>query len=155
VRSRTPGSDNRVLLVCRLLNRSRVKYLVAGASAGNLHGVVRATRDVDVLIPRDVANAARLLDALSALPYRIAAELDAEEVAYKPVTIIGDDPRVDVLTVANTVTYAQAYPNRLERRIDGVRVPYLGLDAFVQSKQTGRPQDVADLEQLGRRRADE
>jgi hypothetical protein len=110
---------------------------------------------VDVLIPRDVANAARLLDALSALPYRIAAELDAEEVAYKPVTIIGDDPRVDVLTVANTVTYAQAYPNRLERRIDGVRVPYLGLDAFVQSKQTGRPQDVADLEQLGRRRADE
>ena len=76
-----PGTDNRALLVCRLLNRARVRYLVAGAVAGNLHGVVRATKDVDLLIPRDPANAARLLQALSALPYGIAAKLDPHEGA--------------------------------------------------------------------------
>ena len=51
--------------------------LVAGAVAGNLHGVVRATKDVDLLIPRDPANTARLLQALSALPYGVAASSDS------------------------------------------------------------------------------
>jgi hypothetical protein len=146
---RTPGTDNRALLVCRLLNRARVRYLVAGAVAGHLHGVVRATRDVDLLIPRDPDNTARLLQALSALPYRIAAELDPDEVATKPFTIIGDDPRVDLLTVAASVTFEQAYPRRIIRTIDGVRIPHLSREDYVRSKQTGRPQDVADLEQLG------
>ena len=48
---RVPGTDNRVLRVCRLLNRRRVRYLIASGVAANLHGSVRATRDVDVLVP--------------------------------------------------------------------------------------------------------
>lgn len=145
---RTPGTDNRVLQVCRLLNQHRVRYLVAGGVAANLHGSVRATKDVDVLVPPDAKNMAKLLEALSELPYRIAAELDADTIAKKPITIIGDDPRVDVLTIAWRVTFEQAYPRRIVRRIKGVRVPYLGLRDLVRSKQTGRPQDLADLEQL-------
>jgi hypothetical protein len=116
--------------------------------AANLHGSVRATRDVDVLVPPDPRNMARLIEALSALPWRVARELDAEEVARKPVTIIGDDPRVDVLTVAFTVTFEQAWPNRRVRRIDGVRVSYLSLADLRASKQTGRPADDADLATL-------
>jgi hypothetical protein len=95
---------------------------------------------------------AKLLEALSELPYRIAAELDADEIAHKPITIIGDDPRVDVMTVAWRVTFEKAYPRRVVRRIGGVRVPYLSLRDLVESKQTGRAQDVADLERLGRNR---
>src|SRR5262245_19686717 len=60
VPSGTPGSDNRVVRVCRLLNHHRAKYLVAGGVAANLHGSVRATRDVDLLIPREVANTERV-----------------------------------------------------------------------------------------------
>jgi hypothetical protein len=148
VPKRIPGTDNRVLQVCRLLNQRRVRYLVAGGVAANLHGSVRATKDVDVLVPPDPKNMAKLLDALAELPYRIAAELDADTIAKKPITIIGDDPRVDVLTVAWRVTFDQAYPRRVVRRIRGVRVPYLSLRDLVRSKQTGRPQDLADLEQL-------
>ena len=103
--SATPGTDNRVLRVCRLLNRARVRYLVADGVAANLHGSVRATRDVDLLVPPEASNMRRLLGALSALPWGIAGELDASEMASKPITIIGDDPRVDVLTVAWTVTF--------------------------------------------------
>ena len=53
---RTPGTDNRVLRVCRLLNAHRVRYVIAGGVAANLHGSVRATKDVDVLVPADRAN---------------------------------------------------------------------------------------------------
>jgi hypothetical protein len=125
-----------------------VKYLVAGGVAANLHGSVRATKDVDVLVPRDRRNMARLLGALSGLPWGIAAELDPADVATKPVTIIGDDPRVDVLTVAWTVTFDKAWPNRVVRRIAGVRVPFLSMADLKKSKQTGRAADLADLEVL-------
>jgi len=134
------------------LNRHRVRYLLAGGVAANLHGSVRATKDVDVLVPRDARNMARLLKALSALPWGIARELDPVEIASKPITIIGDDPRVDVLTMAWTVTFDRAWPNRRVRRIDGVRVPYLALRDLRASKRTGRPSDTADLEVLKRAR---
>jgi hypothetical protein len=137
-----------VLRVCRLLNRHRVRYLLAGGVAANLHGSVRATRDVDVLVPPDARNMARLLTALSALPWGVARDLDAAEIAARPITVIGDDPRVDVLTVAWTVTFDRAWPNRRVRRVDGVRLPYLSLADLRASKQTGRPADQADLEVL-------
>jgi hypothetical protein len=134
--------------VCRLLNRRRVRYLVAGGAAVNLHGVARTTRDVDVLVPRDLANARRLLEALAELPYGMASEIDPAELVRKPVTIIGDDPRVDVLTVAWTVRYEPAARSRSVRRIAGTRVPFLSLADLLRSKRTGRPQDVADVEGL-------
>jgi hypothetical protein len=148
VRRPTPGTDNRVLLVCGLLNRHRARYLLAGGVAANLHGSVRATKDVDILVPSDPANMARVLAALSELPYGIARELDAEEIAHNPITIVGDDPRVDVLTVAWSVTFERAWKRRVVRRILGTRVPYLGRDDLIASKQTGRPSDQADLEQM-------
>lgn len=145
---RIPGSDNRVLRVCRLLNAERARYLVAGAVAANLHGSVRATRDVDILVPRDLANAERVLAALRQLPWGIARELEASDIVRKPFTIVGDDPRVDVLTLAAKVTFDAAWPRRETRRIGGVRVPYLGLADLIRSKETGRPSDDADLEVL-------
>lgn len=148
----TRGTENRVLRVCRLLNRRRVRYLLAGGVAANLHGSVRATLDVDILVPRDLANTRRLLTALSELPYRIAAELDAADVARKPFTIVGDEPRVDILTVAGSMTFDRAWPNRLVRRVEGIRVPYLALDDLLASKRTGRASDEADIEVLKRLR---
>lgn len=147
--SRARGTDNRVLVVCRLLNRHRAKYLIAGGVAANLHGSVRATKDVDILVPRDVANARRVLAALAELPYRMAAEITPEEVAGRPITIVGDDPRVDILTIAWSVTFERAWGGRVVRRIGGVTVPYLALEDLIASKQTGRASDVADLETLG------
>lgn len=145
---RTPGSDNRALLVCRLLNRRRARYLIAGGIAANLHGSVRATRDVDLLIPRNLQNAQRVLAALGELPLGISREIDAAEVVAKPFTIIGDMPRVDLLTIASTVKFEQAWPNRVVRRIEGTRVPYLGLADLIRSKRTGRAADAADIEVL-------
>ncbi len=144
----TPGTDNRVLRVCRLLNRHRARYLLAGGVAANLHGSVRATKDVDILVPREGANMARVLAALGELPYGIARELDASAISNNPITIVGDDPRVDILTIAWTVTFEHAWGSRVVRRIEGVRVPYLGRDDLIASKQTGRPADQADIEVL-------
>lgn len=134
--------------VCKLLNEQGADYLVVGAQACALHGLIRATKDIDLLIPRDVLNTERLLEALKNLTWGIAGELDAEEVTKKPITIIGDMPRVDLLTVANKVRFAEARRKALAARIDGVRIPYVDFKTLVKTKETGRLQDQADIERL-------
>jgi hypothetical protein len=134
--------------VCGLLNDAGVKYVVVGGFAVALHGVVRATKDIDLLIEPTVENAARVLKALEGLTFGISRELDPSDVVAKPITIIGDDPRVDLLTLAWSVRYADAAPKAQTVEIDGVDVPFADLDTLIRTKQTDRFQDKADLENL-------
>lgn len=39
-----------------------MRYILVGGHAMRLNGIVRATEDVDILVPFDVANGARLID---------------------------------------------------------------------------------------------
>ena len=94
---------SRLLTVCRLLNAAEVRYVIVGGFALALHGAIRATKDIDVLIEPTLDNARRALDALAGLTWGIARELDPAAVLAKPITIIGDDPRVDLLTLAWSV----------------------------------------------------
>ncbi len=138
-----------VVKTCKALNEKGAKYVVVGAIACNLHGLIRATKDLDLLIPRDVLNTGKVLEALGdSLVFGIARELDAEEVSKKPFTIIGDTPRVDLLTVANRVKYEEAKEKSLVTRIDGVVIPYVDFQTLVKTKTTGRTQDKADIERL-------
>lgn len=142
--------ETRLALVCDALNRHDAEYLVVGATAMQLWGTTRSTRDVDLLIRPTRENAARVLAALSELGAGLAGEWLAEEVASKPVTIIGDDPRVDLLTVAWSVRYDDAAPDARTFEVEGVPVPVASIDHLIESKRTGRLQDEADIEVLER-----
>ena len=141
-------TKSRLATVCGLLNEGGVKYVVVGGFAVALHGVVRATKDIDLLIEPTLENAARALKALEGLTFGIARELNPADVVANPITIIGDDPRVDLLTLAWSVRYADAAPKAERVEIDGVDIPFADLDTLIRTKQTGRFQDKADLESL-------
>jgi hypothetical protein len=140
----------RLAKVCGLLNDAGVKYLVVGGFALALHGVVRATKDIDILVEPSLANVALALKALEGLTWGVSRELDPSEVAAKPITIVGDEPRVDLLTLAWSVRYADAAPTVLRVDISGVQIPFADLDTLIRTKQTGRLQDQADIESLER-----
>lgn len=131
--------------ICWRLNQAGARYLVVGARALQLWGSARATRDIDILIEPTEANAQCVLDALSATGYGFAKEWAAAEVARKFVTIIGDSPRVDILTLAWSVRYRDAIRAAEHFEVEGVDIPTMSLDDLIASKRTGRPQDVADL----------
>ena len=146
----TAAAQSQLATVCRLLNAADARYVLVGGFALALHGAVRATKDVDILIQPTTDNVQRVLEALAELPFGIARELDPADVLVKPITIIGDQPRVDLLTLAWSVRYADAAPRRLTAEVDGVEVPYADLDTLIRTKQTGRLQDRADIEVLER-----
>ena len=141
-------SQSRVTRVCAALNRGKARYLVIGGVACILHGYARATDDVDILIERTEANATRVLKMLGALGYGFAREWTAAELLKRPITVIGDDPRVDVFTVAWTVKYEQAAPRAATLDVDGVKIPLISIDDLIATKRTGRLQDAADIEAL-------
>ena len=80
--------------------------------AANLLGSVRATKDIEILVPKDEANMSRVLAAFCERPYGIARELNASDIVRNPITIVGDDPRADPLTSAWTVTFDEAWDRR-------------------------------------------
>lgn len=134
--------------VCAELNAHDAHYVLVGAQAVQLWGTTRATKDVDILIEPTVDNARRVLAALSNVGLGLAQEWLAEEVAKKLVTIIGDWPRVDILTVAWSVRYRDAVKDATVFEVEGVKVPTASINHLIASKRTGRLQDAADIEVL-------
>lgn len=138
----------RLAEVCAALNAQRARYVIVGASAMQLWGTTRATRDIDILIEPTVSNTRRVLKALGALGFGFAKELSAKDVARRPVTIIGDTPNVDLLTWAWNLTFDRAMAHRTTIPLEGVEIPAASIDDLIESKRTGRLQDAADIEVL-------
>lgn len=139
-----------LLKVCDLLNRHGVHYLVAGAHACILHGLVRTTEDVDLLVEDDDGNFRKLIDALSQLHDHAAAELTVDDLRDNTVIKVADEVEVDISKQAWKVSYADAHSRVETTTIDGVTIPYMGLQDLIRSKETYREKDKADLQLLKR-----
>lgn len=134
------------------LNQRHAQFLVVGAHALAVHGYPRATVDLDIWIKASPDNARRVWEALA----DFGAPLDALDVTEKDfarpnvVAQFGLPPnRIDVLTGISGLTFDQAWPNRVEGELEGVRVPVLGLDDLVTNKKaSGRDKDRADVNGL-------
>ena len=134
--------------VCARLNAHHAHYVLVGARAVQLWGSARATRDIDILIEKTHKNAQRVLKALSEVGFALAREWVADEIVKRPVTIIGDSPRVDILTVAWSLYYTEAKRSATIFEVEKVKIPTASIPHLIQSKRTGRLQDAADIEAL-------
>jgi hypothetical protein len=130
-------------------------FLVVGAHAMAVHGVPRATGDLDVWVAGDPANADRVWSALLAFGAPVAAMGVSRDDLTQPdrVVQIGLPPRrIDILTSISGVAFAEAWSGRVTHDVSGLAVPFLGRVALVRNKRaTGRTKDQADLEALGER----
>lgn len=131
-------------------NARGVEYLVVGAHALAAHGHIRATKDIDVWVRPDPANAPRVLKALRnfGAPLHDLTESDLS----KPGVIfqIGVEPlRINILTRIDGVTFAEAWDDREPANFAGISVPVLSRAHLIQNKRaSGRKQDLADVEWL-------
>lgn len=128
----------------------QVEYLLVGGYALAVHGLPRATGDLDLWIRPTPENARRAMDALQQFG---APLMDLrEEDLCTPGTVfqIGVAPcRVDILTAIDGVTFDEAWPNRQEIEVEGVRLRVLGRDDLIRNKRaSGRSRDRADVERL-------
>ena len=131
---------------------AEVEFLVVGAHAMAVHGVPRATGDLDLWVRPTALNAARVWSALKAF----GAHLSQHGVSvgdYKtPGTVyqLGLPPRrIDVLTQISGVTFEAAWQTRLELSLQNHPVGFLRREILIANKRAAaREKDLLDVKLL-------
>jgi hypothetical protein len=129
------------------------RFLVVGAHAMAVHGVPRATGDLDVWVDHDPINAARVWEAFRRFGAPVGAvgvSLVDLEAAGKVVQFGLPPRRIDVLTSVSGLEFAPAWNRRDLHRVVGLEVPFLSREDLIANKRaSGRSKDLADLDVLG------
>lgn len=131
------------------LNSHEVRYLVIGGIAAVLHGVPRATFDLDILIEATPENAGKLLKALQKAGLGTAFLTDAEKLAHTEITIFKDRVRLDVQTRTPGIDFLIAWERCTHLTYQGIDLPVLNREDLIASKRaSGRPVDLEDVRML-------
>ncbi len=130
-----------------------VKYLIVGGYAVIFHAQPRFTKDLDVFIKADLANARATYAALAEFGAALS-DIRPEDFSERGSFYrFGRDPRgFDILPDIPGVDFDAAWA----RRVEGVIDDALGLTAFFISSAdlvaaklaSGRPQDLADVDAI-------
>jgi len=140
--------------VVAALNRAGIRYVVVGGLATGAHGVIRATRDLDLVPDQDAANMDRLAAVLVELGSRhpveqsLTGQLLARPASMKLETRHGE---VHVLNrMPGMPPFAELEADRLMVEIDAsVEAPVCSLPHLRQMKRASpRPRDAVDLTEL-------
>lgn len=128
----------------------RVEFLLVGAYALAAHGYPRATMDIDIWVMPSSGNAEAVLRAVrrfgAPLHNLTKADLEKEGTVFQ----IGVAPRrIDIITAASGLDFAQASSRATTVEIEGitVRIPSIA-DLICNKRASGRTKDLADAEAL-------
>lgn len=133
-----------------LLNENEVRYLVVGGYAVALHGHPRYTKDLDVWIGLSPENANKILDALKKFGFGSLGLKSEDFLESDQIIQLGHPPnRIDILTALKDMNFEDCYKTRVEVEIRGLPINFIDIENLKRNKRaTGRPQDLADVENL-------
>ena len=132
------------------LNRAEVDYLLVGGYAVNFHGHHRFTEDIGLWIAVSEDNLQRLLKAIRLFYGGDLAGLDMKFLKNNESLYLGRVPdKIEIFQRASGLDFGEAYPRRIQGRIEGIPVKIISLADLRANKQaSGRHKDLADLEKL-------
>lgn len=143
--SRAPHVDDLVGL-CQSLNREHARYILIGGFAVILHGFVRSTKDVDLLVDPSEENIRAVKRALASLPDNAAALLADDEMLHYPVVRVADEIVVDLMASACGITYQEASQSGINVfQLQGEKIPVASKESLIRMKNTVRESDAMDV----------
>jgi hypothetical protein len=141
---------NRLKDVFKSFQKHDVKYVVIGGIAAVVHGIPRATFDLDILIEATRDNVLRLLDALSEAGMGTAHLTTPDDVLENEISIFKDVVRVDVQTSTPGINFKDAWDHRKAVEYQDQVFYVLSLEDLITSKRAaGRAVDMEDIRLLG------
>lgn len=143
-----PATWDDLRVVAGLLNAANVRYALIGDYAIAAHGYNRFSEDLDLLVDPSRENTGRWIAALSNLPDGACRELAGQDELFQQegeyAVRINDEFTIDVMPSACGHRFAELEPFIEERALDGVRLPVLGLEGLLLTKEGMREKDRAD-----------
>jgi Nucleotidyltransferase of unknown function (DUF6036) len=140
---------NRLRDVFASFQSHEVHYVVIGGIAAVLHGVPRATFDLDILIEATEPNVERLLRALREAGFGTADLIDAQGILANEITVFNDRVRIDVQTSTPGLTFEDAWNRRETMAYQGQEFHVASRHDVIASKRAaGRQKDLEDVRVL-------
>ena len=150
--------------VFKELEKQKVRYLVIGGIAVNLHGFTRATADLDLFVALDEENLKEFIKAVKALGLRPRVPVSLDDLAdvakrndwienkhMKVFTL--NNPKdnreqIDIMVVTD-IDFEKAYKNKTTVFIGDVKITIAGIKELIELKEiAGRAKDKMDIEEL-------
>lgn len=155
------------LAIFKELNKKKIKYIVVGGMAVNLHGVPRATYDIDLLLYLEDKNLDKFLSLMKLWGFKPRVPVDIMDFAskekredwikhknMKAFNLVNPDwalSEIDII-IDTPVDYKKALRNMTYSAIADVSIPTISIrDLLEMKKNTGRQQDKADIRYLMRK----
>ncbi len=145
-----------------LLNRSKVKYLVVGGVALVLHGVVRFTADIDMMLDLSKDNLTKFFGVLKQLKFIPKLPIKMEDLADESLrkkwakeknmivfSFVKDDYKIIDVFVENPIDFEEAYSRKQAKKAGNTVVDVISFDDLIGLKKlSAREQDLIDIKML-------
>jgi len=146
------------------LNEANVRYVTVGGVATILHGYVRATTDIDLIVDLQVEEAEKVIKTLSAAGYKPRVPVDALEFAdvekrsdwinSKGMTVFSmfhaEQPGLSIdLFAKHPIPFDELWQRSQIFEVDGTKIRVCSIDDLLMLKEiAGRARDKDDIEKL-------
>jgi len=144
------NSDFRELL--QLLSKEQVEYLVVGGYAVIYHAQPRATKDLDIWLRPTKENALKVAKVFYQFGIPMI-DVTVDDFANEGLQYaVGNPPNMlDFLTSIPGLDFESCWQSHIKTSDENTPVLFLGKEDLIKAKQTaGRPQDLADIDELNR-----
>jgi len=145
-------------------NKERIRYLVCGGIALNLHGIPRMTADLDLMVDMEEKNLLKLLKILKGLGYKPKAPVKINDfldinrrklwrkkknmLMFTLYNVKKPYQELDMFT-ENPLNFDEAYKRRKVIRAASLEIPTVCIEDLIEMKKRGRrKQDRTDVESL-------
>jgi hypothetical protein len=146
------------------LLKNNIRYAVTGGVALVLHGVVRFTANLDLIVDLERENLARFVQSVTTLGYRPRNTVNAGDLLDPAIRATWKrekgmevfsflDPAqpmalIDVF-IEEKIPYAEVMQEIVLMEARGITIPVVSLRHLKRLKMAaGRPQDLADIEAI-------
>lgn len=135
----------------RLLNEEGVEFVIVGGYAVAFHGYVRATDDMDLFFRNTEGNIERIRHALERFGIP-TSDAHARDFADEGSIIrMGMAPlRLEMINAISGPGFDEVWDHRVHGVYGDTPVNYISrMDLLRNKRESGRPKDLADIDELG------
>jgi hypothetical protein len=145
--------DDEIISLWRSLDANKVKYILVGGFATNLHGYNRVTADIDIWIKDEPKNRKNLRRSLNELELGDFGSLETTQLIPGFTSILlSSGFELDIMTELKgleQLKFDECYSKASTAIIEGITIKFLHINHLIESKKaTGRPKDLIDAEEL-------
>ena len=136
--------------ILSIFREEKVEFILVGAFALGVHGIPRATGDIDLFIRPERENAERVYKSLMRFGAPLSGINPQDFSTADLIFQIGLPPRrIDIITSISGVTYDEAFSDHITADVDGIPVPVISTENLIRNKlESARDKDLLDVKVL-------